>query len=194
MIDQALIFIRNRLNAHLGMRSDTTLDQASQDLVAFVNTDKLDSIDFKMNTVSVMLVNAEQERTLRPPDPFARPGADGTMQRVHPDIRLSLYVLFVVRFMKYEDGLGCLSKIIRYFQTNPVFDRRSAPELGDDIERLVIELITMPLSQQHELWGSLRTTYLPSVLYKVGLIIYRDEAAALVEPIRELDLDLRTAQ
>ena len=66
MIDQALLFIKNRLNAHLGMRSDTMLDQASQDLVAFVNTDKLDSIDFKMNTVSVMLVNAEQERTLRP--------------------------------------------------------------------------------------------------------------------------------
>ena len=49
------------------------------------------------------------------------------MQRIHPDIRLNLYVLFVVRFKQYEEGLGWLSKIIRYFQVNPIFDRSSAP-------------------------------------------------------------------
>ncbi len=194
MIDRVLLLLQNRLNALLAVRPATTRDVTPQPMVEFVDSDKLDAIDFKKNTVTVLLVNVEQERTLRAPDPFARPGADGTMQRIHPDIRLTLYVLFVVRFKPYEDGLKHLSNIIHYFQTNPVFDRRNAPELGDDIERLVLELITMPLSQQNELWGSLRTTYLPSVLYKIGGLDYRDEAVAQVEPVHELDLNLRTAR
>ncbi len=114
------------------------------------------------------------------------------MKRVYPDIRLNLYILFVVHFKPYEAGLGWLSKIIRYFQANPTFDRSNAPELGDEIERLVLELITLPLEQQNNLWSALRTTYQPSVLYKVGLMIYRDEAPTAVEPVRELDLSLRT--
>jgi hypothetical protein len=188
MIDQALLFIKNRLNAHLGARSGTSRGSSAEELVVFADTDKVDPIAFKIGAVTALLVNAELERTLRAPDPFARPHADGTVRRVHPDIRLNLYVLFVVRFKQYEDGLGYLSEIIRYFQVNPTFDRNKAPELGDDIERLVLELITLPLSQQNDLWGSLRTTYQPSVLYKVGLIVYRDEESAAVEPVRELDL------
>jgi hypothetical protein len=188
MIDRALIFLKKRLNDRLELRSTATSDSPSEELVAFVDSKKLDSIDFKMDHVTALLVNIEQERTLRAPDAFARPGADGTVQRVHPAIRLNLYVLFVVRFSRYELGLGYLSKVIRYFHVNPLFDHLNAPDLDDDIERLVVELITMPLPQQNELWGSLRTTYQPSVLYKVGLIVYQEEAATILEPVRELDL------
>ena len=56
----------------------------------------------------------------------------------------------------------------------------------------MLELITLPLAQQNDLWSALRTAYQPSVLYKVGLIIYRDEAQTTVEPVRELELNLRT--
>jgi len=193
MIDRALIFLRDRLNAQLGVSSVMTRDATPKELVAFLeDTDKLDLIDFKQNTVTPLLVNIEQERALRAPDPFARPGADGSMQRVYPDIRLNLYVLFVAHFKPYEAGLGWLSKIIRYFQINPTFDRGNAPDLGDEIERLVLELITMPLAQQNELWNALRTTYQPSVLYKVGLVVYRDEAASPIGQVDELDLRIRT--
>jgi hypothetical protein len=192
MIDQALLFLKDRLNAHLLLSARAADGGASEDLVQFVDSEKLDQISFKLGGVTVLMVNVEQERTLRPPDLFARPDANGTMQRIQPEIRLNLFVLFVVRFKQYEEGLGWLSKIIRYFQVNPTFDRSNAPDLGDEIERLVLELITLPLAQQNDLWSALRTAYQPSVLYKVGLIIYRDEAQTTVEPVRELELNLRT--
>jgi len=192
MIDQALLFLKGRLNAHLLLSARAADGGASEDLVQFVDSEKLDPISFKLGGVTVLMVNVEQERTLRPPDLFARPDANGTMLRIQPEIRLNLFVLFVVRFKQYEEGLGWLSKIIRYFQVNPTFDRSNAPDLGDEIERLVLELITLPLAQQNDLWSALRTAYQPSVLYKVGLIIYRDEAQTTIEPVRELELNPRT--
>lgn len=190
MIDRALVFLKTRLNEYLQSRIAASSAPTAEERVVFADTDKVDPISFRVGAVTLLLVNTELERTLRAPDRYVRARADGTAMRVQPDIRLNLSVLFVVRFQRYEDGLGYLSEIIRYFQAHPVFDRGNAPELGDDIERLVIELVTMPLAQQNELWGSLRTTYQPSVLYKVGLIIYRDEDAAPVEPVRELDRSL----
>ena len=86
---------------------------------------------------------------------------------------MNLYVLFVARYKQYEDALSYLSQIIQYFQNNRVFDHQSAPELSDDIEKLVMELITLPFSEQNEVWSSLRVPYHPSVLYKAKMIVYR---------------------
>jgi hypothetical protein len=57
----------------------------------------------------------------------------------------------------------------------------------------VLELITLPLARQKDLWNALRTTYQPSVLYKVRLMVDRDEPTTAVQPIRELDLSLRSS-
>ena len=40
-----------------------------------------------------------------------------------------------------------------------------------------MELITLPFSEQNEIWNALRIHYLPSVLYKVKMIVFRDEDA-----------------
>ncbi len=188
MIDSVLVFMKDRVNSCLNMEA-ISIDSTDKDPVTFVDYSKTtDSITFKLNAVTLLMVNAEQERALRDPDRFARPGARGGIQRVHPEIRLNLFVLFVVRYSSYENGLGYLSRIIRYFQTNPAFDHQSAPELDDEIDRLVIELVTLPLAQQNDLWSALRTTYFPSVLYKVGLIVYRDQAAESVRQVEEIEI------
>ena len=110
---------------------------------------------------------------------------DGTRQKVQPEIRLNLYVLFVARFPQYEDALRSLSLIIQYFQNHRVLNHQNAPELSDNIEQLVMELITLPFSEQNEVWSSLRTTYHPSVIYKVKLVVFKDEDAATMSTITE---------
>ena len=40
-----------------------------------------------------------------------------------------------------------------------------------------------------EVWNALRTTYLPSVLYKVKLVAFRDEAAASAPDIGDTSLE-----
>ncbi len=101
-------------------------------------------------------------------------------------------MLFVARLKEYEQGLSYLSLIIRYFQEQPVFNHENSPALSDQIEKLIMELITLPFADQNDLWNALRTTYQPSVLYKVKMVVFRDESALPTPAVQEKDL--RTTQ
>jgi len=186
MISKALVFLKNQLNAHLNVKSGT-LHGTAEEVVVFVDDDKMDPINFKVQAVSALLINIEEEKTLRDPDRYACRSTDGDPQKTQPDIRLNLYVLFAVRFKQYEDGLSNLSLIIRYFQQHRVFNHQNAPELSDDIEQLVMELITLPLPEQNDLWNALRTTYHPSVLYKVKMVVIRDEEVVATPTVNKTD-------
>ena len=61
----------------------------------------------------------------------------------------------------------------------------NAPELSENIEQLVMELVTLPFSEQNEVWSSLRVTYHPSVLYKVKMVVFQDEDAVGMPEIGE---------
>jgi len=185
MIGDVLVFLKNHLDAHLQGRASSGLEEPSGDKVVFVDGDKMDPITFKLGAVSVLLINVEEERTLRAPDPFTRVTASGTRLKVQPDIRMNLYILFVARFKQYEQGWNHLSRIIEYFQTHRVLDRQSAPDLSSDIERLTMELVTLQFAEQNEVWNALRTTHHPSILYKVSLLVFRDRQAVQPGEVRE---------
>jgi hypothetical protein len=159
--------------------------------VVFLDGDKMDPVSFKLGAVTVLLVNLERENILRAADPYTRTLANGSLQKVQPEIRLNLYVLFVARFKEYERSLSYLSAIISYFQSHQVFNQQNAPELDETIEQLVIELITLPFSEQNEVWSALRTTYHPSVLYKVKMLVFRDEEAGPVSEVKATETLLK---
>ncbi len=78
MIDEALIFLRDHLNAALKNANGAPGDASTPDVVAFIDGDKGgDSISFTLGAVSAVLVKLEEENTLRRPDLFARTAADG---------------------------------------------------------------------------------------------------------------------
>jgi hypothetical protein len=189
MIGDVLIFLRDHLNGYLNAQSVMTPGgDTGEDKVVFVDGEKMDPITFKLGAVSTLLINVEEDNTLRPADPFAVVAADGTHRKAKPEIRMNLYVLFVARFKQYEQGLNYLSQIIQHFQTHRVLDQHNAPEMNDRIEQLNMELITLPFSEQNEMWNALRTTYHPSVLYKVKMIVFRDIDATVMPGIKEKDL------
>jgi hypothetical protein len=188
MISQVLIFLRNHLNDCLNAQFDGAPGESREDKVVFVDGERMDPITFKLGAITTLLINVEEDNTLRPSDRYAASAPDGGSLKVQPEIRMNLYVLFVARFKQYEQGLSHLSRIIQYFQNHRVLDHRSAPEMSEDIEKLVIELITLPLAEQNDLWSSLRTTYHPSVLYKVGMVVFRDEDARRAVELREKDV------
>jgi hypothetical protein len=189
MINDVLTFLKNNLNAHMsagGKPSD-----AQEDQVVFLVGQNMDSLNFKLGAISVIMINLEQENVLRAPDLYTRTMPDGTVQKVQPEIRLNLYVLFVAHYQQYEDSLRNLSAIIQYFQNHRVFGQHDSPELSDNIDQLVVELATQSFSEQNEVWGSLRLPYHPSVLYKVKMIVFQDEAAKDMPAIT--DKTIRTA-
>ena len=186
MINEVLIFLKRQLNDYL--KSGLNPDESLEDPVVFIDGQDMEPLKFKLGAVSVLLINIEEENTLRTPNPYIRTGPTGESQRVNPEIRLYLYVLFVAHCKLYEDSLRYLSLIIRYFQTHRYIDHLSAPGLSEGIEQLVVELTTLPFSEQNEVWNSLRVTYHPSVLYKVKLVVFRDEDVTVVGDVSEKTL------
>jgi len=192
MLNEVLVFLKDHLNHHLRPGAALASDETQEEAVVFVDGEKMDPINFKLGAVSVLLINVEEDNSLRPSDPYLGMSPSGDTIRINPEIPMNLYVLFVARYKQYESGLAQLSDIIRHFQTHRVFDRQNSPELGTDIEKLILELVTLPLSEQNELWNALRTTYHPSVLYKVRMVVFRDSDAK--RPVEVSEKVVRTSQ
>ena len=111
---------------------------------------------------------------------------DGKSRRVNPDINLNLYILFVAKFKDYEQCLYTISQIIRYFQANPYFDLQNAPDLGKTINHLTLEHDPLSTTKQNELWGILRSSYLPSLVYRVKAVTFIDEGQIPIADISEV--------
>lgn len=180
MIHEVLGFLKEQVNQYL--RSNHFADE---DKVFFMRSERPDAITFPKDAITPLLINLEEENTLRPGDPYVQVRGDGTRAGINPEIRLNLFVLFVCNFNAYEESLKYLSYIIKYFQRNRLFTHESSPQLTDNVDRLVMELVTMPFTSQNEIWNALRTTYVPSVLYKVKMIVFEDEDAYALPMTRE---------
>ncbi len=174
MIGDVLTLLKNRLNSHF--RTMIGVSGYGEDKVYFIDGEmKTDQNPFKLDAVSILLFNVEQEKAFRQGEAYIRLSSDGVSKKVQPDIALNLYILVSVRFKVYEQGLHYLSLIIKYFQSYNYLSHENTPELGDDIDHLVIEIYSMSVTQQNELWGALRNSYLPSLAYKVKAVIFRTE-------------------
>jgi hypothetical protein len=190
MISEVLVALRNRLDAQLRLAAATP-DAATAEKVVFLDGEKMDPMSFKLGMVTLLVVNVEEERVLRDADVHQRIAIDGVRARVNPDVRLNLMLLFVARFKQYEQAWDYLSQIIRFFQSQGVLDHEQLPELPESVSKLVVELVTLDLAEQNELWSGLRTTVHPSLLYRLRMLVFRDEARLPAAQVR--DKQVRTS-
>src|SRR4051794_7495713 len=131
MISDVLRFLKDRLNKALPRDTATA---PAEDLFVYAGSSKDDAVAFKSDAVSVLLVKIEEETTLRAADLYRRVTVAGVPQRVGPEIRMNLYVLFVAKSADdYSRSLAYLSRVIQYFQRNRVFSHDNSSELGADI-------------------------------------------------------------
>ena len=124
---------------------------------------------------------------MRPADPYRVSGADGVVRRVQPEVPMNLYVLFVARFSEYDQSLTYISRVIRHFQVNRVLTHHNAPTLSETIGQLTMELHTLSMQQQNDMWNMLKAGYQPSVLYRVKMIVFRDDDAIKLPVVEEID-------
>jgi hypothetical protein len=189
MFDEALVLIKNRLNEFLhDYIEKNSPSLGSGEYVSFLDGEKMEPLIFPMNKITPILINVEEEKLLRLADRYEGVLRDGKRTEINPSIRINLQVLFISRFSNYEQSLKFLSLVVRFFQKTPVFDKANTPAISDDIEKLKIELITLPINQQNELWNSLRTTYMPSVLYRISVLVFRDDETADYNEVSEVTL------
>jgi hypothetical protein len=122
------------------------------------------------NKLALFLVNIERDLA------FGSPGrVEGSGSRVGvkpPPVNLNLLLMFAANFdgAKYPEALKLVAGTVAFFQARPVFDHQNSPDLDRGIDRLVLELETLSLTDLSSLWGILGGRYVPSVMYRARMI------------------------
>jgi hypothetical protein len=190
MINEVLVLLKDKLNGYLKLKANV-----AEDKVTFLDGSKMEPISFPLDHVIPLLINVEEEKILRPADRFEGIVRNGIKTQINPTIRLNLSVLFVAKFTDYEQSLKFLSLVVKFFQHNPVFDQTNTPGLNPAIDKLRSELISLNNTDRNTIWSSLRTTYLPSVLYRIGLVAFADdETLELVGETSAIDATIKPIQ
>ncbi len=182
MLDLTLIFLRDQINSYLM----GTIQSEKVVIGHLVNANGQNNI----GEIGLTLINIEEEPSLKNKYPYHRI-SDEEIHKIHPPVHLNIYVLVSAFFgdneESYKEALKNLSRVIRFFQAKPVFNHQNSPELSADVERIFVELYTLNLEQQNNLWASLGAKYLPSVIYKVRYLeIMRSNIVAGGPPIEEV--------
>ena len=168
MIDTAINHIASNVNQHL-MRTFGL----NEDVVVVSNILEQDGTvaTHVNNKIVVSLVNIEKESVALN---NARQAPVSAMRRTvsNPPIYVNLYLMFASYFSggNYQEGLKFISNTIHYLQGQSVFDQRNSPQLDRNIDKLVMDIHNLDITDLSNLWGVLSGKYLPSVLYKVRMV------------------------
>jgi hypothetical protein len=144
-------------------------------------------------TVGLMIANIEEERIFKA-QLQKQKRTDDDIEVSNPEIKLNFYLLAAANpgtnAGSYDTALKRLSGVITYFQGTSFFDKTDYPAL-DPIEYLVVDLYSLSFEQQNQLWASLGGKYMPSVIYKVRLVVIdKGFLGAKQKAIMEIDSDL----
>jgi hypothetical protein len=161
MIFQAVDIIRqelinNGVNAALGNISEIINDAAGSGL----NAD-----------IVISLINIEENRISRDNNNHIR--KDGGIILKNPAIHLNLTLLFTsVRRTVGAYGLSLqdLQNVLGVFQRKFVFEHSNTPGLNANIEKLILDMVSLNLQQLHEIWSVLGGRYFPSVVYRMRMV------------------------
>lgn len=184
MIHSAIAYLTSELEGYLRTRAGLSTDSR---IVAASLFNPNGSVNTSTEGKIVLsVVNVEEDRVYHNVERIVR-RADGTSELVHPEVKVNLYVLFIANLGNYLEALKSVSHVISFFQNRPSFDYSEIPDLASRRGRICFELFTMTFEQQNHLWGTLGSKYMPSVMYKLGIVDVLDEQTqGEVPPIREI--------
>jgi len=99
-------------------------------------------------------------------------GASLDRLAVRDPVFLNLLVVCAANFSgkAYASALRFLSSAIAFFQGKPVFDHANTPELDAGIERLILNIENLNITDTQNLWSLNGGHYLPSVIYRVSML------------------------
>jgi hypothetical protein len=177
MIEVALQFLRNELNTFLFARTGSGTVQVKLSNMV----DDVGKYAFEQNLIGASVINIEEDRTLKAHLPQYT-YLNGKHVISEPELKLNLYVLFAANFKVYEEALKYLSVILTYLQSHPSFTQDEFPGLDARIEKLTLELQSPTFEQWNQIWGANGGKQLPSIIYKVRIVILQPDAPSAIRP------------
>jgi hypothetical protein len=176
VIDKALSVLNGQLNAFL----NTRFGPSGNDLVALGPVPDANKETPPAQPLTLSLGRIEEERVVK--TQTATRKRDSVIEDIQPDIKLNLFLLASSHGNSYSDALRFLSATVLFFQSRPAFDQTNCPGLDPAIEKLLVELYSQSFEEQNHLWGSLSLRYVPSVLYRVRLLIIQEGTPQRTQP------------
>ena len=169
MIEHVLSFLKEQLNSYIRVKTG-----AQGFEVVFLQERNQKEVTFQNDAITILLVNLEEDYTFRSGAAYERMPNQGGNPQKNPNVYLNLYVLFAANFTNYSQSLQFLSLIIKFFQSHRLFHHQNSPILNSEIEKLTMELVNLPFTEQREVWAGLGMSYMPSVIYKIRMIAFAD--------------------
>ena len=174
MIDAALTFVVEQVNAHLRKRAGMDVGLAT---LGQLVDDKGNWVQAK-DTLRLTLFHIDEERVLREQMP-SRVLIDGREVTQPPPLKLNLVVVFAANFQHYDQSLRCLSLVLSLFQARPLYTCADTPSLPPEVERLAVELVSYGPEQLNQMWACIGAKQLPSIVYRLRLVTLQD-----IEPLQ----------
>ena len=183
MLDSTVKFLADEFNLYLSRRTGSSVVKVVPGGLA----DDTGKWAVAEGTIGLALVNVEEERTLRS-QVSERVIRNGHQISRSPELKLNLNLIFAPRHKIYGQALSYLSYVLTYFQAHPVFTPHAYPGLDPRIEKLTVELLSYGPEQLNQLWAYIGTKYLPSVIYRVRMVVLQDdEPSEIDQPITSIE-------
>ena len=156
MIYEVLQTLTDNLNIYFRTKLKIQEDKAV--LSAIVNQDGTIALQSE-NKVLITLLNIERE-------PFSASGHNIGRQK----LSLNIFVIFCCHFSNsnYSEAIRFLDLIITYFEENYTLE---AQNIYDGNNKIKIEIETSNLDKIHNIWAAIGAKYLPSVMYKLRMVV-----------------------
>jgi hypothetical protein len=192
MLSHALTIVINELEKHLtdAYGSATVSPQVRLGNIAEgVGSSNSNTGAVPRDILGFSMVNIREEKTLKNVSNQTR--NDMTLRVVYenPPIFLNFHILVVATHSNYANALLMLSRAIRFFQFNNVFDQDSVTPASlttnaptnplDQLEsfKLIFDLYSPTMEEVNHLWGTLGGKQYPFVLYTLRLLEMKFKAA-----------------
>lgn len=135
------------------------------------------------NKLVMFLVNLEKDSVPYCHQGRGEPGAMRAVVNSAP-IYLNLYVMLAANFssVNYGEALKFISSAITFFQRHSVFDHQSTPGLDARLEKLVLDIENLKIQELSNIWTLFGGKYLPSVLYKVRMVVLESDDIVEMPP------------
>jgi hypothetical protein len=177
MLDLTLQFLRDELHTYLLTRTGGDTIEVKLSKVV----DEAGKYAFGQETIGLSIINIEEERIVKTQLPEYT-NLNGQYVVKEPELKLNLSVMFAANFKVYDEALKYVSYILIYFQSHPVFTQGEYPALDPRIEKLALELQSPTYEQLNQIWTFIGGKQLPSIIYKVRLVVLEPETPSTVQP------------
>ncbi|MFA5330608.1 MAG: DUF4255 domain-containing protein [Prolixibacteraceae bacterium] len=179
MIHTALTYIRDILNENF--KNEFSISENKVVLSNIVKADgsNAQNVDGK---IVFFLVSLDEEATLKNNLNRFSSQVNGSFAQKTPTLHLNMQILFCANFDSsvYIEGLSYLSALIRFFQVNRKLSLEGSN--SGNINKLSFELCKLDYAQLSHLWSAIGSKLMPSVLYKVGMLVFDDAPIERIIP------------